>query len=296
MIARDLAPRLMEAAQTWPSITLTGPRQSGKTTLRRAMFPQHRYETLEAPDVRAFAAEDPRAFVAQFPQGAILDEVQRAPDLLSYLQGIIDADPAPGRWILTGSQNLSLLESARPNNSARIRFAARSSRPGWSRRSPNIVPTAVNPMGCRSTATGTGWKTAVTDESGTAEFDLHSALLPMTVFVAAKGFAAHLERTWTPVERSLNVELTKLSGGGAIIFPNGVGHVPVLRGRLNPILDNLDRSCIYADNIAINGGLQQPVHFEFGEELRLSDAEGQDALVRIVSIVGRAALVQYRRV
>ncbi len=111
MIVRNLATKLTEAAQTWPSITLTGPRQSGKTTLCRALFPQHRYETLEAPDVRAFAAEDPRAFLAQFPEGAVLDEIQRAPDLLSYLQGVIDADPTPGRWILTGSQNLSLLES-----------------------------------------------------------------------------------------------------------------------------------------------------------------------------------------
>jgi len=66
---------------------------------------------LEAPDVRAFALDDPRAFLAQFPEGAILDEIQRAPDLLSYLQGIIDADPVPGRWILTGSQDLSLLQS-----------------------------------------------------------------------------------------------------------------------------------------------------------------------------------------
>ncbi len=111
MIPRDIATKLTEAAQTWPSITLTGPRQSGKTTLCRALFPQHPYETLEAPDVRAFAAEDPRAFLARFPEGAVLDEIQRAPDLLSYLQGVIDADPAPGRWILTGSQNLSLLES-----------------------------------------------------------------------------------------------------------------------------------------------------------------------------------------
>ena len=111
MITRDLAPKLMEAAQVWPSITLTGPRQSGKTTLNRALFPNHQYETLEAPDVRAFAAEDPRAFLAQFPEGAVLDEVQRVPDLLSYLQGIIDADPVPGRWILTGSQNLTLLET-----------------------------------------------------------------------------------------------------------------------------------------------------------------------------------------
>ncbi len=111
MIDRDLAPRLAKAAQTWPAITLTGPRQSGKTTLCRAVFPERPYETLEAPDVRAFAAEDPRAFLAQFPQGAILDEVQRAPEILSYLQGIIDTDPTPGRWILTGSQNLSLIES-----------------------------------------------------------------------------------------------------------------------------------------------------------------------------------------
>ena len=111
LIDRDLAPNLVRAASQLPAMTLTGPRQSGKTTLCRALFPQHPYVTLEAPDVRAFAMEDPRAFLAQFPKGAVIDEVQRVPDLLSYLQGIIDADPAPGRWILTGSQNLSLLES-----------------------------------------------------------------------------------------------------------------------------------------------------------------------------------------
>ena len=111
MIDRNLAPKLIEAAQKFPSITLTGPRQSGKTTLCRSLFPRHPYSSLEAPDVRAFAREDPRAFLAQFPKGCIIDEVQRAPDILSYLQGIIDEDPAPGRWILTGSQNFSLLKS-----------------------------------------------------------------------------------------------------------------------------------------------------------------------------------------
>ena len=110
-IPRDLAPRLLRAAQTSPSITLTGPRQSGKTTLARAVFPQHNYVSLEAPDVRAFAAEDPRGFLYQYPDGAIIDEVQRVPDIPAYLQGIIDADPRPGRWILTGSQNLALAAS-----------------------------------------------------------------------------------------------------------------------------------------------------------------------------------------
>lgn len=111
MIDRNLAPKLIEAAQKFPSITLTGPRQSGKTTLCKSLFPRHPYSSLEAPDVRAFAREDPRAFLAQFPKGCIIDEVQRAPDILSYLQGIIDEDPAPGRWILTGSRNFSLLKS-----------------------------------------------------------------------------------------------------------------------------------------------------------------------------------------
>lgn len=111
MIARDLAPRLLAAAARLPAVMLTGPRQSGKSTLCQALFPDLPCANLEALDTRTFALEDPRGFLAQFPSGAILDEVQRAPNLPSYLQGRIDADPRPGRWILTGSQNLALLES-----------------------------------------------------------------------------------------------------------------------------------------------------------------------------------------
>jgi len=111
MINRRLAPRLAEAARSFPAVTLTGPRQSGKSTLCRHLFPKKDYVNLEAPDVRNFALEDPRGFLAQYPNGAILDEVQRTPDLPSYLQPMIDNDPEPGKWILTGSQNFALLES-----------------------------------------------------------------------------------------------------------------------------------------------------------------------------------------
>lgn len=111
MIGRNLVAELRKSARWAPSITVTGPRQSGKTTLCRSAFPEHPYCSLEAPDARAFAAEDPRAFLEQYPEGAFFDEVQRIPDLLSYLQERIDADPAPGRWLLSGSQNFALRAS-----------------------------------------------------------------------------------------------------------------------------------------------------------------------------------------
>ena len=109
MIHRDLASELIRAATRAPSVLLAGPRQSGKTTLSRALFASHPYRTLEAPDDRAFAVNDPRAFLAQFPKGAVIAEVQRVPSLIRHLQGTIDADPVPGRWILTSSQDLAML-------------------------------------------------------------------------------------------------------------------------------------------------------------------------------------------
>ncbi len=111
IVERDLAPELLAAAAQAPAVTLTGPRGSGKTTLCRHLFPTHPYRTLDAPDQRAFAATDPRGFLAGLPHGAVVDEIQRVPELLSYLQGVIDSDPRPGRWILVASQDLARLES-----------------------------------------------------------------------------------------------------------------------------------------------------------------------------------------
>lgn len=108
MITRTLQAYVERMAERYPVVTITGPRQSGKTTLCRMAFPDKAYISLEAPDTRAFALDDPRGFLGGLPEGAVLDEVQRAPELLSYLQVLVDEDPSPGRFVLTGSQQLGL--------------------------------------------------------------------------------------------------------------------------------------------------------------------------------------------
>lgn len=94
----------------YPIVTLTGPRQSGKTTLARACFPDYAYVSLEDFDRREFAVEDPRGFIERYGERVIIDEAQRAPELFSYLQTAVDNDARPGRFILTGSQNLLLMD------------------------------------------------------------------------------------------------------------------------------------------------------------------------------------------
>ena len=557
MIYRDITPTLLSAATKSPAITLTGPRQGGKTTLTRALFPQHPYVSLEAPDTRAFAEEDSRGFLAQYPQGAVFDEVQRVPELLSYLQGIIDDDPTPGRWILTGSQNLLLLASVSQSLAGRTavhhllplthaeikrftrhpetlddhlfaggypRIYDREQDPGdWLRsyvatylerdvraignvgdlgtfqrfvelcagRTAQLLnysslandcgisqPTAkawlnileasfvalrlpafhanlrkrlvkmpklyfydtglacwllgirtpeqlrshplrgpifetwvvseimkhqfnegtaqglsfyrdkngaevdlvferaqdLTLMEVKSSATPSArlfdsakrvlrhladqsrpcnvaviyggdefqqrfagklipwnmlrmasrpddsgsvrvttngqpladveilalfpnktWKSARTSMVGEASFELHSLHLPMTVYAAGEGFAASLHHDWLPAEGALHIEMLPLANGGSVIFREGTGHVPGLEGRLNPILDPLGRTCMYADNIAVDGARQQPAGFEFGQELHLTDAEGTGMRARISSIIGHSALLEYER-
>jgi hypothetical protein len=111
MIERTIEPKLRDLARYYPVVLVTGPRQSGKTTLCRKVFPDKTYLSLEALDTREFALSDPRGFLAQYADGAILDEIQNAPELLSYLLGDVDERPDPGRFVLTGSQHFGLSQS-----------------------------------------------------------------------------------------------------------------------------------------------------------------------------------------
>jgi uncharacterized protein len=110
MIKRHLEAKLVEAVDSYRVVSVTGPRQSGKTTLVQQLFKDARYVSLENPEEQEFALTDPRGFLAQFTDRVILDEVQRAPKLFSYIQGIVDARKKNGQFILTGSQNFLLME------------------------------------------------------------------------------------------------------------------------------------------------------------------------------------------
>ena len=138
------------------------------------------------------------------------------------------------------------------------------------------------------------WKRAATDENGEATVSLHSTHLPMTVFVAAEESAAHVERNWVPADRSLAVDLEVLTEGGSVIFAESSGEVPGLAGRLNPVTDDHDRTYLFASNIAVEEGRSQPVHFTPGEDMVLTDADGNKKVVRVVQIFGRSSLIEYR--
>lgn len=111
MIFRHLSSHLVACFGKYPVVTVTGPRQSGKTTLVRALFKDKPYSNLEHPGTREFAQSDPEAYLAQYPDGAVIDEIQRVPELTSYIQVIVDERRTNGLFVLTGSHQYSLREA-----------------------------------------------------------------------------------------------------------------------------------------------------------------------------------------
>lgn len=120
MIKRKIEVKLKQMAKRFPVIAITGPRQSGKTTLCKNLFSNYRYVTLENPDIKQFAQEDPKGFLDEYNHKVIIDEVQNVPELFSYIQGIVDSSGKAGQFILTGSQNFLLLEKISQTLAGRI--------------------------------------------------------------------------------------------------------------------------------------------------------------------------------
>lgn len=120
MIPRLATQTLLRLAKGFPIVVLTGPRQSGKTTLAKTVFANKAYVSLENLDEREFAEQDPKRFLQRFTDGAILDEVQRCPSLLSYLQGVVDERKIMGDFILTGSAQLDLISGITQSLAGRV--------------------------------------------------------------------------------------------------------------------------------------------------------------------------------
>ena len=119
-INRRIAEHIGAQRSKFPVLAVTGPSQSGKTTLLKSLFPDYRYVSLENPAVRAFAEDDPVAFIAEYADNVILDEVQRAPQLFSYIQTAVDESGQMGQFILSGSQNFHLLKSITQTLAGRV--------------------------------------------------------------------------------------------------------------------------------------------------------------------------------
>jgi predicted AAA+ superfamily ATPase len=120
MITRNMTLKLKELVTKYPVVAVTGPRQSGKTTLVKHVFPDRAYVSLEDPDVREFALTDPRGFLSTYPDGVILDEIQRVPELFSYIQTRVDEMGKEGVFVLTGSHNLVLMEGITQSLAGRV--------------------------------------------------------------------------------------------------------------------------------------------------------------------------------
>ena len=122
MIQREAEAEIRTLAKQFKAVAIVGPRQSGKTTLVRHIFKDKPYVNLENPDLRMYATDDPRGFLSNYPHGAVLDEVQRVPELFSYLQQIVDEAKLKGMFILTGSNNFLLQERISQSLSGRVGY------------------------------------------------------------------------------------------------------------------------------------------------------------------------------
>lgn len=122
-IERDISKQLILLRKKYPVLSITGPRQSGKTTLCKEIFKDLDYLNLEHPETREFALEDPKGLLAKYPQGVILDEIQRAPELTSYIQVRVDEDDFKGNYVLTGSQNFQIMNTLSQSLAGRVGLA-----------------------------------------------------------------------------------------------------------------------------------------------------------------------------
>ena len=122
MVSRVASKKIKELSRQFKAVAIMGPRQSGKTTLSRSSFPEKPYVSLENPQNRRFALEDPLGFLSAYPDGAILDEIQRTPELLSWLQQHLDEEPRKGTFVLTGSNNLLFLEQITQSLAGRVAY------------------------------------------------------------------------------------------------------------------------------------------------------------------------------
>lgn len=144
MIERILNTRLLELTKKYPIVTLTGPRQSGKSTLLKTSFPEYKYVSLEAPDMRLFATEDPRGFLATYPDKTIIDEVQRVPSIFSYIQTHTDKENREGMYLLAGSHNFLLMESIKQSLADRTAILRLLPFSHLEMKESNILPPTVN--------------------------------------------------------------------------------------------------------------------------------------------------------
>lgn len=120
LVQREIIYAIKRLVDKYPIIALTGPRQSGKTTLLKAMFPNYRYVSLENPDVRYYAETDPKEFLKQYDKNVIFDEVQRVPHLFSYIQSVVDESKIMGQFIFSGSQNFHLMQNITQSLAGRV--------------------------------------------------------------------------------------------------------------------------------------------------------------------------------